>query len=120
MQVFLRILVYACTISGDIRARHPHVTKMEEYAYRPQLLISAYVKIKAFELTRIINEVFPVVEFESEGGGKYPSITTLNDIDVPDAARQVQEGENDDKVIEAVVQRAKLCGNNMYTFEVLK
>ena len=46
--------------------------------------------MKAFELTQTINEVFPVVEFESEGGGNYASPTVLNDIEVPNAARQVQ------------------------------
>ena len=44
--------------------------KVEEYAYRPELLMSVYVKIKAFELTRTINDVFVVVEFESEERGK--------------------------------------------------
>ena len=52
--------------------------------------LSFYIKMKAFELTRKINEIFPVVEFESEGGGKYASLTSLNDIKVLNAARHVQ------------------------------
>ena len=66
-----------------------------------------YVKMKAFELIQTNNEVFPVVEFESEGGVKYASLTTLNDIEVPDAAQQVQEREKVDKVIESVVEMYK-------------
>ena len=87
-------MVYDCTIGGDIFAQQPKLTRVEEYAYRPQRLISVYIKIKAFELTRTINEVFPVVEFESEGGGKYASTTMLNDIEVPNDARQVQVRES--------------------------
>ena len=69
--------------------------------------MSVCVKIKAFELIRTINEVFPVVKFESEGEGKYASITMLNDIEVPDAAWQVQVGEKVDKIIEATVELCK-------------
>ena len=69
-QVLLQVMVYDCTIGGDNFLSQPKVTKVEEYAYRPQLLMSVYIKIKTFELTRTINEVFPVVEFESKGGGK--------------------------------------------------
>ena len=56
--------------------------------------MSVYVKMKAIELTRTINEVFPAVEFELEGGRKYANITTLNDTKVINAARQVQVGES--------------------------
>ena len=59
-------MVYDCTISRDTLARQPKLTKVEEYTYRPQLLMSVYINMKAFELTRTINEVFPVVEFQSE------------------------------------------------------
>ena len=75
MQINLQVPVYDCTISGDIRARHPQLTKVEEHTYRPQFLMSVCVKMKVFELTRIINEVFSVAEFESENGGKYASIS---------------------------------------------
>ena len=83
-------MVYDCTISGDIFARQPKLTTVEEYVYRLQLLMSVDIKLKAFKLTRTINEVFSVVELESEGGGKYASPTVLNDIEAPNAARQVQ------------------------------
>ena len=69
--------------------------------------MSVYIKMKVFELTQTINEVFPVVEFESEGGGKYASPTMLNDIEVPNAARQVQVRGKVDKVIESVVELCK-------------
>ena len=49
--------------------------------------------MKAFELTQTINDVFPVVEFESEVWYKYASITTLNDLEVRDAAKRVQVGK---------------------------
>ena len=73
-------------LSVETFLRDIHNSPTEEYAYRPQLLISVYIKIKAFELTQTINKVFPVVEFESKGGEKYASITTLDDIKVPNAA----------------------------------
>ena len=111
MQVLLQVLVYDCTISGDIRARLPQLIKVEEYAYRPQLLMSVFVKMKVFELTRTINEVFPVVEFESEGGGKYATPTMLNHIEVPNAARQVQVWGKVDNAIESIVDCAKPCRN---------
>ena len=63
--------------------------------------------MKVFELTRTINEVFSVVEFESEGGEKYASPTMLNDIEVPNAPRQVQVKRKVDKVIESVVELCK-------------
>ena len=66
-----------------------------------------YVKMKVFELTRTINEVFAIVEFESEGGRKYASVTTLNDIEVLDTARQLQMKGKIDKVIESVVELCK-------------
>ena len=90
LQVLLQVMVYDCIIGGDIFARQTKLTRVEEYTYRPQLLMSVYIKMKAFELTRTISEIFSVVEFESEGGGKYVSPTMLNDIEVPNAARQVQ------------------------------
>ena len=70
LQVLLQVMIYDCAITGDNFARQPKLTNVEEYAYRPQLLMSVNIKLKAFELTRTINEVFPVVVFESEGGGK--------------------------------------------------
>ena len=69
--------------------------------------MSVNIKLKAFEITRTINEVFPVVEFESEGEGKYASPTVLNDIEVPNAARQVQAREKVDIVIGSVVELCK-------------
>ena len=50
LQVLLQVMVYDCTISGDIFARQPKLTKVEEYAFRPQLLISVYIKMYDFEL----------------------------------------------------------------------
>ena len=35
LQVVLQVVVYDCTISGDIRARQLKLTKVEEYSYRP-------------------------------------------------------------------------------------
>ena len=58
LQVLLQVMVYDCTISGDIRARQPKLTKVEECAYRLQLLMSVYIKMKAFELTQTINKYF--------------------------------------------------------------
>ena len=55
LQVLIQIMVYDCTISGDIRVRQPKLTKVEEYAYKLQLLLSVYIKIKVFELTLTIN-----------------------------------------------------------------
>ena len=107
LQVLLQVMVNDCTIGVDFFARQPKLTKVEEYAHRPQLLMSVYIKIKAFELTRPINELFPVVEFESEGGEKYASPNVLNDIEVPNAARQIQVREKVDKVIESVVELCK-------------
>ena len=86
MQVLLQVLVSR----GNIYACHLQTSKVEEYAYRPQLLTSVYVKMKSFKLTRMIKEVLSVMDFQSEGGRKYASITTQNDIEVPDAARQVK------------------------------
>ena len=63
-------MVYDCAISVDIRARQPKLTKVDDNAFRPQLLMTVHIKMKAFELTRTINEVFSVVEFVSEGGWK--------------------------------------------------
>ena len=51
VQVLLQVMVYDCTISGDTLARQPKLTKVEKYAYRLQLLLSVYIKMKAFELT---------------------------------------------------------------------
>ena len=57
--------------TSDIGLRwQSKLTKVEKYTYRPQLLMSVYIKMKAFELTRTINEVFPVVEFEFEREGE--------------------------------------------------
>ena len=82
--------------------------------------MSVYIKMKVFKLTRTINEVFPVVEFESEWGGKYASLTTLNDIKVPNTARQVQVRRKVDRVIESVVKLCKtLWKQIMYMLEVL-
>ena len=86
----------------------PSVTKFVCGTHNSQiLLMSAYIKMKAFELSRTINDVFPVVKFESEGGKKYASPTTLNDIEVPNATRQVASKRNVDKVIESVVELCK-------------
>ena len=70
LQELPHVMVYDCTITGDNCARQPKLTKVKEYAYTPQLLMSVYIKMKAFKLTQTINEVFSVVEFESERGGK--------------------------------------------------
>ena len=51
LQNLLQVPVYDSTISGNIRARHSQLTKVEKYAYIPQLLISVYIKMKVFELT---------------------------------------------------------------------
>ena len=108
-------MVYDCAISVDIRARQPKLTKVEEYAYRLLLLMSVYIKMKAFELTRTINEVFQVVEFEPKGGEKYASHTMLNDIEVPNAARQVQVKGKSIKSLSLWSNCAKLCRNKVYT-----
>ena len=47
LQVLLQVIVYDCTISGDIFARQPSLTKVNEYAYRTQLLMSVYIEMKA-------------------------------------------------------------------------
>ena len=113
-------MVYDCTISGDFFARQPKLTTVEEYVYRLQLLMSVDIKLKAFKLTRTINEVFLAVEFESERGEKYASPIVLNNIEVSNAARQVQARGNVDKVIKSVVELCKtLWKQNKYTLEVL-
>ena len=43
LQVLLQVMVYDCTISGDMRARQPKLTEVEEYLYRPQLLMGVYI-----------------------------------------------------------------------------
>ena len=103
-QVLLQVLVYDWIISGDIYARHPQISKVKEYLYRPKLLVTVHVNINAFELNRMINDVIPVVEFESQGERKYASISTQNDIEVPDDARRVQVGEKVDMDIDAGVE----------------
>ena len=47
------------------------------------------------------------MEFESEGGKKCASLTVLNDIEEPNAARQVQTRGKVDEVIESVVELCK-------------
>ena len=69
--------------------------------------MSVYVTMKAIKLTRIVNELFLAVEFESEDGRKYANTTTLNDIEVSEAARQVQVIEQVDMVIDAAVELCK-------------
>ena len=61
--------------------------------------MNVQMKVNAFELPR--------VESESYGGGKYTSITTLNEIKVTNKAKRVQEGKSVDKVIDAVVELCK-------------
>ena len=108
------------------------VPSVEEYVYGLKLLMSVYVKIKAFELTRTINEVFvhvkmkafeltrtinevfSVVEFESEDWEKYASITTYNDAEVPKTASRVHVGEKDDMVIDSVVELCKILQKRTY------
>ena len=52
--------------------------------------------------------IFPVLEFESNGGeGKHVSITTVNDIEVHDAARRLQVAEKFDMIINAVGELCK-------------
>ena len=88
---------------------------MEEYAYRLQLLMSVNIKMKAFELTRKINKVFPVMEFESEGGVKYASNTMLNDVKVPNAAQQVQVRGKSIKSLSLWLNCANFSKNKVYT-----
>ena len=57
MQFLLEVMVYDFTMSGDNFARQPKLTKVEEYAYRPQLLMSVCIKIKAFEQNIYMLEV---------------------------------------------------------------
>ena len=116
LYVLLQVLIYDCIISGDIYVRRSQISRMEECACRPQLLINVYTKMKAFELTQTTNDLFPVVEFESEGWEKYASITTLNDVEVRDAKKRVQVGEKVDAVIDAVVELYE----NICTIEVSK
>ena len=54
LQVLPQLIIYDCTISEDNFARQPKLTKVEEYAYKEQQLMSVYIKM----------------EFESEGGRK--------------------------------------------------
>ena len=77
--------------------------------------MSVYIKMKAVELTRTINEILPVVKFESEGGSKNASPTSLNDIEVLNATRQVQVGGKFDQVIESVSNCAKPYRHKLYT-----
>ena len=79
MKVMLQVLVFDCIIRGGVYARLPQISKVEECAYRAQLLMNVYVKMKAFRLARMIKE--------SNGEGKYTRIATLNDIKLHDAAR---------------------------------
>ena len=59
LQVLLQVMVYDCTISEDNFALQPKLIKMEENAYRPQLLmICVYIKMKAFELTKRLTKYF--------------------------------------------------------------
>ena len=76
--------------------------------------MTVHIKMKAFELTRTINEVFPVEEFESEVEEKYARPTMLNDIEVPNAARPVQVREKSIKSFSLWSNCAKPCKNKFY------
>ena len=71
LQVLLQVMVYDCNHQWRYFCTAAKTYQSGRVCVKTAAAdMSVYIKMKAFELARTINEVFPVVEFESEGGGK--------------------------------------------------